>query len=201
MNGPLPPLATILPPGEEALDVRFEVPTHGWVLLHCPQLSPQWTIQCSEVHDPFPRFITWLERIVDRLPAAAWQVEEEGSTSHFVFLGAGGFLGDDIPQLIYSWTAADEIRTLTARPIGRRAVVSAFYTAFRHMVALPDYDFSHWEGMPDDVDRESIPEEEYDRSFETNPYSGAVLRTLRSAKIEAFLASERDEFEDYSVRD
>jgi len=195
----LPPLATILPPSDAPLDVSFEIPSDGWIRLHCPQLSPRWPIRCSEVDDPFPAFIAWLEAIADRQPCSTWQVSEEGSTGHFVFLGATGFIGDDVSQLIYSWTGGDEIRTLTALAIGRRAVVSAFYHAFRRMVALPGYKPRHWEGLPAG-EREALSEEDYERSYDTNPYSGALLRSLRSAKIEAFLASNPDQYEDQSVR-
>lgn len=175
----------LLHPKLGPLDIRFDVPDAGWIALHAPQFAPRWTIQCSEVDDPFPEFVDWLNAIAEDR-SAIWRIGEEGSDSSFVFL-ARSFLGDDTSQLIYSWGAAGEIGQLTAAIVDTRRVVESFYAAFRSMISHPDYREREWEGVQGG--REAIDDEEaYDRSYETNQFDGARLREFDWLKVETFLA-------------
>lgn len=55
-------------------------PHEGWIILtiSCTAYVQDVSIDCSEVFDPFPKFIAWLESIMDgRLPSET-SIDEEG---------------------------------------------------------------------------------------------------------------------------
>lgn len=192
----------ILPERRDTFDVRFGVPEYGCIDVYLTAFVGADHVQCSETAEPFRAFLDWLEEIAAGGMCAAWQVREEGSTSHLLFLGATGGLGDEAAQLIVSRTA-DRIIGLCACVVSRRTVVAAFYNAFRDMTALPEYDAYHWEAAAESIDWDSLGDEELDAIQASNPFSGSLLRTLRSEKVEAFLARppEADETREPRIYD
>ena len=167
--------AVIIADRVEQLPVEFGLPEWGWIKLTCPGLIDKDAVHYTEVDDPFDEFIAWLESIAGGAQHAVWQVAEEGCASHFVYLGAREFAGDDVQQLIVTHTS-DGIYAATLCPISRRVLVRDFYTAFRRMAESPDYELRHWEymGCADDenaVMRQSIP----------------LIRDMRSSLIEVFI--------------
>lgn len=187
-DGLPPPKATILRAHRDTLAVRFDAPDAGWIFLSVPALFGDDPVGCTYLRDPFVDFIRWLEAIAVGADSSLWQIEEEGSTRHLMFIGSRLHLTISPCQLIVSRTEDCLLETV-ACTIGRHVLVSAFYRAFRVMVDDPGYDAGQWEGPPDGVIAGDIEDDdEYERVHSANPYDGHYLRPLRSDVIEAFLA-------------
>ncbi len=56
------------------LDVKFTVPSAGWINLLIRPLHDDVPIRCSEVWDPFEQFIEWLETIANGAQSATWYI-------------------------------------------------------------------------------------------------------------------------------
>lgn len=165
------------------------MPVHGWIYLHILGLTRDGgKIRCSEVCDPFPEFICWLEAIIDGPRAASWVIGDEGSTNILTCV-PHHWLGSEGDHLIVNRLDWEEHCVLDWSPA---ELVRDFYTAFVEMTERADYDPQAWErsGDPRDWCGSLYESDDPDRHYRPDafPYSGARLHLLRSRKIELFLA-------------
>lgn len=164
------------------LRLAFSQPDFGWIRLSFLDI-PQISINCTFVDDPFPNMITWLETLVSGQSHAAWEVSEEGSSTHIFFASDSSFIGGYSDHLVLS-RSSNFIWQVAGITTTRRAIVDGFYTAFRAMIEAPEYQGQHWHlpeafYLPDVV---NDPEAEDDNTFD-----GSFLPNLRSSLIETWL--------------
>ncbi|NLR71252.1 hypothetical protein HGI47_10235 [Novosphingobium sp. ERN07] len=174
--------------------VSFSVPVHGWIYLHIRGLTRGGgKISCSEVRDPFPDFIRWLEAIIDRPRAASWVIGDEGSTNILTCVPHHS-LGSEGDHLIVNRLDWEEHCVQEWSPA---ELVRDFYTAFVEMTERADYDPRAWEwsGDPRDYCGSLYESDDLDWHYRPGafPYSGARLHLLRSRKIEAFITGSGTE--------
>lgn len=174
----------------QELGVHFTTPEAGWVRLKITPLHELYALSCTNIWDPFPSMIEWLERIAGGFSEATWTVNQEGSLARLQFYagceldeGRGDFL-------LHVQTDHRGIARIRGVRVGRRQLVGAFYPAFRVMVERPDYQARDWEMHPQFALLDDLDDDEHAREISRFPYGGSDLRALTSATLEAYIAGQ-----------
>lgn len=170
------------------LSVRFSLPQAGWVNVEVPPLHEGWEIRCSEVFDPMPDLLEWLEKIAAGSPAATWSIDEEGFYSQLHFVGIPHSPSDPDTYLLHIQTNCNGLLRIRGVKVERRVLVASFYRGLRTMAEDPAYSPREWDIHPEFERFDDMDEEEYDEAYRAHPYSGTPIHTLRSKSIEDYIA-------------
>jgi len=169
------------PPPLDAFEVAFARPEHGWLDFTAAPLTGDGIVSATNLADPFPGMIAWLEAIARGANTARWLIDEERQTcAQFVFTASRHlFLTGTTGHLIFLRSCSvGRTSDLASCPVTPMGVVRRFYCGFRNYVGSETYDPSHWED-DGDTDRDpSLP---------------GRLRLLRSPLLEAALAGQPGE--------
>jgi len=131
------------------LTLGLGYPSEGWIqfTITCTAYMQGVIVNCSNVFDPFPGFIHWLEAIAaGRLPAEC-HIDEEGVGKLFraMPVNADEFL---LEILIWPWYKDDseERPIFLYAQVNRRQLLSEFLKRWDDFLAN-QYDPEQWSGM------------------------------------------------------
>jgi len=80
-------------------DFGIDNPNHGWLPMHMRFDSSQVDLEGSDVYDPIPACLKWMENIVRNIPSR-WNVNEEGTLHIFHAFPKGDHLVRIVVHLI-----------------------------------------------------------------------------------------------------
>ena len=124
----------------EQVKVTFKECDAGWIFFSVAAGSQSVDCRASEVFDPFPKLIAWLEALASGTQACSFTMYEEGPEKQFTALGGdGGSLRLRIED-------ADTSNVLLEAAVNRRQCVGEFYHNLRAFAESPGYVPAQWEG-------------------------------------------------------
>ncbi|MBP7231858.1 MAG: hypothetical protein KBA28_07990 [Syntrophaceae bacterium] len=112
--------------------VRFTGCEYGWIYFTVITDEHEVDIRASEVYDPFPDLIAWLEAIAVGVQECAFDMEEEGPEKRFEFRK----ISYDKFRL---YITDNYEKTLLETFVDRKQLVSAFYNGIKTYASSPDY--------------------------------------------------------------
>ncbi len=112
--------------------VRFTRCEYGWIYFTVITDEYEVDIRASEVYDPFPDLIAWLEAIAVGVKECAFDMEEEGPEKRFEFRK----ISYDKFRL---YITDNYEKTLLETFVDRKQLVSAFYNGIKTYASFPDY--------------------------------------------------------------
>lgn len=123
----------------EQVKVIFQECDAGWIFFSVAAGSQSVDCRASEVFDPFPKLVAWLEAIAGGTQASSFIVDEEGREKEFKALGGhGGSLRLRIED-------RDTHNVLLEAVVDRRQCVGEFYHTLRAFAESPAYVPAQWE--------------------------------------------------------
>ena len=181
----------------KAVDAAFTLPDAGWIRMTIGGLTGDSYIRCSDMYDPFPDMVEWLEAICSGQPHAVWEVDCEGFVALLVYHADTQVYGwGDGARLIWC-EAGHEVWKLSAMAVEPRALVEGIWRAFQAMVREPAYDPAQWEvalhvpAIDPDIFIDDLGDDDrcrMEQLWRAHPYGGWILHCLESEAIERFLA-------------
>jgi hypothetical protein len=121
------------------VQVQFADCDVGWIHFKV-NLGPQCVdVRASEVFDPFPDLLAWLEAIAVGVQECAFELDEEGGGKRFQFrcITYGGF--------VFSMSDVPDVHVLLTGKVNPRQLVSAFYHGLREFAHSAKYKRAEWE--------------------------------------------------------
>lgn len=110
----------------------------GWIVIDISSHEQAVRVHASQVFDPFPALITWLESIVTGASVSEFEIDEEGSLVALQFTQ-----GDR--QGIFTLTDPLEDRLLLQMSILPKTLVAEFYAKLRAFAVSQAYRKEEWE--------------------------------------------------------
>ena len=157
MTNTLPQIPAENPDWFETVRVRFDGNTFGVVPLDIsasPDFRPV-TVYISEITNPFPDMVAWLEQIADNDVPATWFIQGETAAlaNHYLQVNP---LPDDRLDFVITTGSAPEGNTspLLRVTVKRKQLVKQFVQAFKTFLKK-DYRQEHW-SMTSDLRRMDI---------------------------------------------
>ncbi len=138
----LPPRG--IPVAVESLEVRYSPPEVGWLLVSIVANGKEAQFEASELYDPFPDLIAWLEAIAEgEFPR--FLIDQEGT--HLQFLTIETTTHRSVRFLLAKVTRKPENEpgnALLDIEVNRRTLVDAFYGNLGRYAKSPDYKRDEW---------------------------------------------------------
>lgn len=181
----------------DAIEVRFAATEVGWQPVTMAAGGRSIGFWASELYDPFPTIIQWLETIVEGGEGRV-VADLEGTYLELFALPVEDaqlvrIVGAIVPGLEGRWRDVDLDIT-----IARDAFAGSFYSAFRSHVESDRYVADNWAALPmrDDLLRRGIDLSAAEMALLDRPTLSALLARLYPEYLVSFpsAGSEREEF-------
>jgi hypothetical protein len=157
MTNTLPQIPADSPDWFETVRVKFDGNTFGVVPLDIsasPDFRPV-TVYISEITNPFPDMVAWLEQIADNNVPATWFVQGETATLADHYLQVSSLPDDRLDFIITTGSVPEENgSSLLHVTVKRKQLVNQFVQAFKTFLKK-DYRQEHW-SMTSDLRRMDI---------------------------------------------
>ncbi len=128
------------------LQVSFHGCEAGWINLDIRMGDHHATFQCSDLYDPAPDLLAWLEGISLGLTRVAWTLDQEGSSVTFDASTKQPTDWGALPrEPILLDVRPSDGEALPAIELARSTLIDAFYDAFRSFATSVEYDPKQWE--------------------------------------------------------
>jgi len=100
-----------------------------------------FAITASNVYDPFPGMIDWLESLIHENQSSSWIIDEEDKAVKVTYTLSSATDGS-----LYVADIIHQERQI-AFPLAIRTLVATFYEAFRKFIESPRYNSDDWEEL------------------------------------------------------
>lgn len=122
----------------ELIKVQFHPPKSGWIDMVVSWKGRDFPVYTSNVFDPYPSFLDWLECLAKGNLPCTWYIYEEGSFMEFsVHVDESGhtrlkMVGDRIGEELLDEGVT---HTFIDERVDAKEIARAFYTGFREMMS------------------------------------------------------------------
>lgn len=103
----------------EKIQISFTDRKHGWILMKLNLPEKMISVYLSNVFDPFPDLLDWLEKICHNDLPAALTIDEEGYGKKFVALKVPKDATNSILLKIYEWGKTRRDRLLAKSELSK----------------------------------------------------------------------------------